>query len=93
MFNKEQLNVEGFNKIMSHYLQMNTKRNNNLNTLSIAEWREKDFNYLSLNGHYINGFIAGDGSIGLTTNLDNLTKFGTIFVSFSQHINNYILIS
>lgn len=53
----------------------------------------KDFNYLSLNGHYINGFIAGDGSIGLMTNLDNIKKFGTILITCTQHINNYILIA
>jgi len=90
---KKHLTEDGFKEIMSLYLQMNTKRYNNLNTLSIAEWREKDFSYLILNGHYINGFIAGDGSIGLTTNLDNMKKFGTILISVSQHINNYVLIA
>lgn len=38
---RNHLTAEGFKEIMSLYLQMNTKRYNNLNTLSIVEWREK----------------------------------------------------
>lgn len=95
MYNKKHLTAEGFNPMMIHYLQMNTKRKNFPDGfgLSIENWREKDIEYLTLNGHYINGFLAGDGSIGLITNLNNISTFGTILISFTQHVNNYVLIA
>ncbi len=58
MFNKQHLTVEGFKQVMDHYLQMNTKRNNFMNSgphsskghnLSIESWRKIDFKYLTLN--------------------------------------------
>ncbi len=41
--------------------------------------------YIPINGHYINGFLAGDGSIGLSL---TSTKFCSMNLSFSQHVLN-----
>jgi len=43
-----------------------------------------DSNYMPINGHYINGFIAGDGSLFLKTKLN----FGSMGIQISQHRNN-----
>lgn len=90
MYNKTHLTTEGFKDIMTNFLQMNTKRVKNVITLK--EWRNLELTPLPLNGNYINGFIAGDGSIVVLTNITNLKVFGKIILSFTQHIDNYILI-
>jgi len=40
--------------------------------------------YLPLSGNYINGFIAGDGSLYLRTK----SNFGSMGIQISQHVNN-----
>jgi hypothetical protein len=46
-------------------------------------------NYIPLNGHYVNGFIAGDGCLSLTLIDKNFCKMS---IQISQHINNKILL-
>jgi LAGLIDADG endonuclease len=41
--------------------------------------------YIPINGHYVNGFLAGDGSLGLSL---TSTKFCVMNLSFSQHVLN-----
>ena len=41
-------------------------------------------NYIPINGHFINGFIAGDGSLYLRTKVN----FGSMGIQISQHVNN-----
>ena len=48
-----------------------------------------NFNYIPLNGHFINGFIAGDGC--LTLSLKN-KNFGRMSLQITQHINNKLLL-
>ena len=44
--------------------------------------------YRSLNGDYVNGFIAGDGCLYLRTK----SNFGSMGIQISQHINNSYLL-
>lgn len=50
--------------------------------------KEGNINYIPINGHYINGFIAGDGCLGL----DMDKHFGYMHLSISQHKNNRLLL-
>lgn len=43
--------------------------------------------YIPINGHYISGFIVGDGCLSLHTG----KIFGTMHLYITQHINNKIL--
>jgi len=45
---------------------------------------KNDSSYMPINGHYISGFIAGDGSLFLKTKLN----FSTMGIQISQHSNN-----
>jgi hypothetical protein len=51
--------------------------------------KENNINYIPLDGHYINGFIAGDGSLILHRGI----KFGIMSLDISQHINNRLLMN
>lgn len=44
--------------------------------------------YVTICGHFINGFIAGDGALYLKTK----SNFGSMGIQISQHINNKPLI-
>jgi LAGLIDADG endonuclease len=48
-----------------------------------------NINYIPLNGHYVNGFIAGDGCLSLTLINKNFCKMS---LQISQHINNKLLL-
>jgi hypothetical protein len=52
--------------------------------------KEENINYIPIDGHYISGFIAGDGCLIL--NLGN-TKFSVMSLSISQHKNNRLLMN
>lgn len=83
------LTPEGLKNAMLLAQQMNTKREKT--GMFIEDWRKAEVSPIKLNGNYVNGFIAGDGSITILTNLDNKWSFGKIILSFTQHIDNYIL--
>jgi LAGLIDADG endonuclease len=46
---------------------------------------KSDLNFIPINGHYINGFIAGDGCLSLSLNDKSFCKMS---LQISQHINN-----
>lgn len=49
--------------------------------------------FISINDNYISGFIAGDGSIGIYpfSLIFESLKFCNIFLSITQHKNNFFL--
>src|SRR5690606_35612324 len=51
--------------------------------------------YIPINGNYISGFIAGDGSINIHpfSLTFNTSKFCGIFLSLTQHKNNLFLMN
>jgi hypothetical protein len=51
--------------------------------------KEKNKDFIPLDGHYINGFIAGDGSLMLHQG----TKFGIMSLGIYQHKNNILLMN
>ena len=66
---------------------MNTGRKFSVNMYSPNHTQENHIGYIPINGHYINGFIAGDGCLIL-----HLGKsFGTMHLCISQHKNNRLL--
>jgi hypothetical protein len=71
---------------------MNTKRDfSQFNSYSPSHTKKGNIDYISLNGHYISGFIAGDGCLSLSLNTHPCKHFGTMHLSISQHINNRLL--
>lgn len=85
---KEHLTEEGMNKLYNLSKGMNTGREFPTNVYySPNHTKENNIDYIPLNGHYINGFIAGDGCLAL-----HLGKsFGTMHLCISQHKNNRLL--
>lgn len=76
---------EGRSTIVEISLGMNRYRNE----FPIPKYTIKtNPEYIPINGHYINGFIAGDGSFFLKTK----TNFSAMGIQISQHINNVPLI-
>jgi len=84
---KEHLTKNGMNKLYSLSKGMNTGRNFTLNFYSPNHTKENNKNYMPQNGHYVSGFIAGDGCL----NLNQGKLFGTMYLSISQHKNNRLL--
>jgi len=87
--NKEHLSEQGLNKLFLISKSMNSYRQFSLNmpyqpihTISNNE------DFIPLNGHYVNGFIAGDGCLSLSL-LDK--SFCKMSLQISQHTNNKIL--
>lgn len=68
---------EGMNSLRKDYLKMppiHTIKGNSV--------------FIPLDGHYINGFIAGDGCLYMRTK----SNFGSMGIQISQHVNNSCLI-
>ena len=80
---------EGFNRLIEISNSMNSYR-------KYPSVIGEDYNmgigeeYVELNGHYINGFIAGDGALSLRTGEKN---FPQMVLQISQHVNNKALIA
>lgn len=74
-------NKEGINLLVSISEGMNSYRKEFLVPVHTEKGNPE---YIMINGHYINGFIAGDGSLYLRTK----SNFGSMGVQISQHINN-----
>jgi LAGLIDADG endonuclease len=84
--NREHLRKEGVNKLYIIKNNMNTQRDfSQYNNYTPNHTKQSNTNYIPINGHYINGFIAGDGCLTLSTGNNH---FGTMHLSISQHINN-----
>jgi len=78
--NKEHLTLVGLDKLTKISTGMNSYR------LYIPNYAIQDkFEYVPLNGYYINGFIAGDGCLALNTKYKNFAKMS---IQISQHKNN-----
>lgn len=74
---------EGFNLLVSLSKNMNSYRKDYSN-FPPSHTMEGSQNYNPINGHFINGFIAGDGALYLRTK----SNFGSMGIQISQHINN-----
>lgn len=87
--NGEHLKEEGINKLYSLKKDMNSQRDfSEYNSYYCPDHtKEGNIDYIPINGHYINGFIAGDGCITLLMD----KHFGSMILSISQHINNKFL--
>lgn len=85
---KEHLTDEGLNKLSILSKSMNKGREFSANDYySPNHTKENCINYMPIDGHYINGFIEGDGSLIL-----QLGKvFGIMRLCITQHINNRAL--
>jgi hypothetical protein len=88
--NKEHLFEEGLFKLYTISKSMNSYRKFISNNYYIPDHVIKgNSNYIPLNGHYVNGFIAGDGCLSLTLIDKNFCKMS---LQISQHINNKLLL-
>lgn len=86
--NKEHLKEEGISKLYRIKIGMNSHRWFLPCTYYSPYHTQKgSINYIPINGHYINGFIAGDGCLSLHTG----KHFGSMHLQISQHKNNKLL--
>lgn len=93
---KNHLTLKGQNelrqlaRLMNNYRKLDLMSKNKLDSLNNFTKVQNDIPplYLSLNGDYINGFIAGDGCINLVI---SGKSFGSARLSIFQHTNNYDL--
>src|SRR3984893_2933839 len=87
---KEHLSQEGINKIYIISKSMNSSRKfSTSSNYSPIHTKENSSNYIPITGNYINGFIAGDGCLSI--NLKG-KRFGLMYLSIGQHINNRLLL-
>ena len=78
---------EGFNLLKNISESMNSYRKD-FTKLPPLNTIKDNPNYIPISGHYINGFIAGDGCLYLKTNKSN---FGSMGIQISQHVHNITL--
>ncbi|KFH98272.1 LAGLIDADG endonuclease (mitochondrion) [Podila verticillata NRRL 6337] len=91
---KSHLTEEGIEKLQLLFDGMNRKRNKLENFLP-DHCNKNSSLFIPINGNYISGFIAGDGSINIhpfSLTFDSL-KFCSIFLSITQHKNNLFLMN
>lgn len=74
---------EGFKLLVNLSYNMNRYRKDYSNFPS-SHTIKGSHNYTPINGHFINGFIAGNGALYLKTK----SNFGSMGIQISQHINN-----
>lgn len=86
--NKEHLTKVGIDKLNKISIGMNFFRiHKEIYSPSHAIISNSD--YIPLDGHYINGFIAGDGCLALSI---RNTSFARMTLQISQHKNNKLLL-
>lgn len=85
---KEHLTKEGINKVIEISNIINSYRKFPID-YSSDHTIENNPEYIPINGHYINGFIAGDGCLALNTKDVN---FARMSLQISQHKNNRLLL-
>jgi hypothetical protein len=86
--NKDHLTDEGLNKLYILSKSMNKSRKFSVNVYySPNHTKVNNTNYIPIDGHYINGFIAGDGSLILHLG----KQFGIMRLCITQHKNNRLL--
>ena len=76
-----------FKSILNISEGMNSYRKD-FSGLPLKHTLKNNSKYIPINGHYVSGFIAGDGCLYLRTK----SNFGSMGIQISQHLNNYILI-
>ena len=81
---KKHLTKEGINEIISMSNTMNSYRKLPIE-YSPIHTKENNSEYIPINGHYINGFIAGDGCLALNT---KDAGFARMSLQISQHKDN-----
>lgn len=87
---REHLTEEGINKLNFISKNMNTYRKFPINDYyRPSHTIEDNLHYLPLKGHYINGFIAGDGCLAL--NLKD-KGFARMSLQITQHVHNKLLL-
>ena len=74
---------EGFKLLVNLSCNMNSYRKD-FSNIPPSHTIKDSPNYIPINGHFINGFIAGDGSLYLRTKVN----FGSMGIQISQHVNN-----
>ena len=89
IYSKRHLTLEGINEILELSKSMNTHRNI-IEEYSPMHTNADNTNYIPINGHYINGFIAGDGCLSFNIKDKN---FGRMSLQISQHNDNILLIN
>jgi hypothetical protein len=82
------LTKDGLNELIKLSSSMNSFRKHSID-YSPIHTLETSPTYIPLNGHYVNGFIAGDGCLYLNLNNKN---FGRMALQISQHTNNRLLL-
>ena len=85
---KEHLTKNGLEKIIGLSYNMNSYREIDIDYSPLHTIRS-NIKYIPINGHYINGFIAGDGCLYLSI---NNTNFGRMALQISQHKSNKMLL-
>jgi hypothetical protein len=85
---KKHLTKEGINEIIDIGNKMNSYREFYVEYSPIHAIETK-YKHIPINGHYINGFIAGDGCLALNTKDIN---FARMSLQISQHKNNRFLL-
>lgn len=85
---KKHLTKDGIDEIIEISYNMNTYREFPIEYCP-KHTIEDNYEYIAINGHYINGFIAGDGCLNLNT---KDISFATMSIKISQHKNNRLLL-
>ena len=85
---KKHLTKEGLNEIIEMSNSMNSYRKFSKEYCPVHTIENNPL-YIPLSGHYINGFIAGDGCLALNTKDKG---FGRMSLQVSQHKNNKIFL-
>ena len=89
--NKEHLTEEGLLKLYKISKTMNSYREFSSSTDYCPKHTlEENIDFIPINGHYINGFIAGDGCLALNLSDKNFCRMS---LQISQHINNKLLLT
>jgi hypothetical protein len=87
---KEHLTEKGLDKLYNLSKGMNTGREFPIDvSYSPNHTKESNIDYITMDGHYVNGFIAGDGCLSI--NLKG-KRFGYMYLSIGQHKNNKCLL-
>jgi hypothetical protein len=88
------LTSEGIMELQNLFKNMNRSRVNDLDFTPL-HCNKDNIKYISINGNYISGFIAGDGSIGIYPNslTFNSKNFCNIYFSITQHKKDISLIN
>ena len=85
---KKHLTEEGIKELIINSNNINSYREFTID-YSPIHTIESNSEYIPINGHYINGFIAGDGCLALNTKDVNFCRMS---LQISQHKNNRLLL-